>query len=169
MQGAVGAKGALPRLWLILTFLILLTLQTWSESEGTSYSKWWYACVCSMDCSTSGSSMRFSRQEYWSGLLFPSQRDLPNPGMELLSLGSPALAGRFFTTEPPPWESVQSLSRLRLFATRWTVARQAPLSMGFSGQDYRVGCCALPQGIFQTQGPNPCPLVSCIGWWALYH
>ena len=45
--------------------------------------------------------MRFSRQEYWSGLLFPSLRDLPTPGMELLSLGSPALAGRFSTTEPP--------------------------------------------------------------------
>ena len=33
-------------------------------------------------------SMGFSRQEYWSGLLFPSQRDLPNPGIEA---GSPAL------------------------------------------------------------------------------
>ena len=36
--------------------------------------------------------------EYWSGLLFPSPGDLPNPGIEP---ESPALAGRFFTTEPP--------------------------------------------------------------------
>ena len=43
-------------------------------------------------------SMEFSRQEYWSGLPFPSPRDLPDPGMELTSL---ALAGRFLTTEPP--------------------------------------------------------------------
>ena len=43
-------------------------------------------------------SMRFSRQEYWSGLPFPSAEDLPNPGIELMS---PELAGRFFTTEPP--------------------------------------------------------------------
>ena len=43
-------------------------------------------------------SMGFSRQEYWSGLPFPSSGDLPNPGIEQ---GSPALAGRFFTTEPP--------------------------------------------------------------------
>ena len=33
-------------------------------------------------------SMGFSRQEYWSGLLFPSPRDLPNPGIEP---GSPSL------------------------------------------------------------------------------
>ena len=33
-------------------------------------------------------SMGFSRQEYWSGLPFPSPRDLPNPGIEP---GSPAL------------------------------------------------------------------------------
>ena len=46
-------------------------------------------------------SMGFSRQEYWSGLPFPSPGDLPDPGMELVSPVAPALAGRFFTTEPP--------------------------------------------------------------------
>ena len=43
-------------------------------------------------------SMRFPRQEYWSGLPFPSLGDLPNPGMEPKS---PALAGRFFTKVSP--------------------------------------------------------------------
>ena len=43
-------------------------------------------------------SMGFSRQEYRGGLLFPSPEDLPNPGIEFVS---PALAGKFFTTEPP--------------------------------------------------------------------
>ena len=42
--------------------------------------------------------MRFSRQEYCSGWPFPSPRDLPDPGIEP---ASPALAGRFFTTELP--------------------------------------------------------------------
>ena len=42
--------------------------------------------------------MGFSRQEYWSGLPFPSPRDLPDPGIRA---ASPALAGGFFTTEPP--------------------------------------------------------------------
>ena len=46
-------------------------------------------------------SMEFSRQEYWSGLLFPTPEDLLDPGMEPVSPGSPTLADRFFTTEPP--------------------------------------------------------------------
>ena len=41
-----------------------------------------------------------SRQEYWSGLPYPPPGDLPSPGTEPVSLTSPALAGRFFTTEP---------------------------------------------------------------------
>ena len=42
--------------------------------------------------------MEFSRQEYWSGLPFPTPGDLPDPGSTPMSLTSPALAGRFFTT-----------------------------------------------------------------------
>ena len=45
-------------------------------------------------------SMGFPRQEYWSGLLFPSPGDLPEPGIEPMCPASPALAGRSFTTEP---------------------------------------------------------------------
>ena len=41
-------------------------------------------------------SMGFSRQEYWSGLPFPSSGELLDPGMEFISLASPALAHRFF-------------------------------------------------------------------------
>ena len=43
-------------------------------------------------------SMGFPRQEYWGGLPFPSPGDHLNPGIEPMS---PALAGRFFITEPP--------------------------------------------------------------------
>ena len=43
-------------------------------------------------------SMGLPRQEYWSGLSFPSPGDLLDPGIELVF---PALAGGFFTTEPP--------------------------------------------------------------------
>ena len=49
----------------------------------------------------------------------------------------------------------QSLSHVWVFATQWTVAHQAPLSMGFPRQDYGVGSHSLPQGIFSTQGSNP--------------
>ena len=43
-------------------------------------------------------SMRFSRQEYWSGLPFPPPGDLPHPGIKPISLTSLALASGFFTT-----------------------------------------------------------------------
>ena len=49
-------------------------------------------------------SMGFSRQEYWSELPFPSSGDLPDPRIEPVSSGSPALAGGFFTTAPPKWK-----------------------------------------------------------------
>ena len=63
-------------------------------------------CVCTQSCLTvcdpmdcqAPLSMEFSRQEYWSGLPFPSARDLPDPGIELVSLVSPALAGGLFTS-----------------------------------------------------------------------
>ena len=53
-------------------------------------------------------SMGFPRQEYWSRLLFPSPEDLPSPGIEPTS---PALAGGFFTTEPPgkPYEAFPAI------------------------------------------------------------
>ena len=55
-------------------------------------------CACSvasnslqpLDCTLPGSSvMGFSRQEYWSGLPFPTPGDLPDPGIEPVSLLSP--------------------------------------------------------------------------------
>ena len=46
-------------------------------------------------------SRGFSRQDYWSELSFPAPGDLPDPGIEPVSLGSPALASGFFTTAPP--------------------------------------------------------------------
>ena len=52
-------------------------------------------------------SVGFSRQEYWSGLSFPSPGDLPNSGTKLVS---PALAGGLFTTEPPKKPNADSES-----------------------------------------------------------
>ena len=58
-----------------------------------------------MDSSPPGSSsIAFPRKEYWSGLPFPPLGDLLNPGVESTSH---ALAGRFFTAEPPGKLKVQ--------------------------------------------------------------
>ena len=46
-------------------------------------------------------SIVFPRQEYRNGLPFASPGDLPNPGIKAMSPASTALAGPFFTTEPP--------------------------------------------------------------------
>ena len=46
-------------------------------------------------------SMKFSRQEYWGGLPFPSPRDLPDPKIEPAAPESPTLVGRFATIAPP--------------------------------------------------------------------
>ena len=52
----------------------------------------------------------FCRQGYWSGLLFPPPGDLPHPGIKSaypVSLASPVLSGRFFTTELPGKPHIQ--------------------------------------------------------------
>ena len=51
-------------------------------------------------------SMGFSRQEYWSGLPFPTPEDLLNSGIEPVFLVSPALGGGFF---------ISQLSKVRLW------------------------------------------------------
>ena len=48
-------------------------------------------------------SMGFSRRQYWSGLPISSVGDFPHLGIKPMSLSSPALAGRFFTTSAT-WE-----------------------------------------------------------------
>ena len=67
-------------------------------------------------------SVGFSRQEYWSGLPFPSLGDLPDPGIEP---GSPALQADYLPSEPPgkPLQFgvvlllLSRFSRVRLCAT----------------------------------------------------
>ena len=56
-----------------------------------------------MDCQAP-LSVGFSRQEYWSDWPYPLSGDLPDPGIEHVSLTSPALVGRFFTTSTS-WEA----------------------------------------------------------------
>ena len=64
----------------------------------------------------------------------------------------------------------QLLSRVRLFAAVWTVAFEAPLSMGFSRQEYWSGLPFPSPGDFLDPGLEPESLMSpALAWWILYH
>ena len=66
-------------------------------------------------------SMGFSRQEYWSRLLFPPPGDFPDPRMEPTS---PALAGGFLNTEPPTFPRCGLISR-----SSWRLKHTEPKSL----------------------------------------
>ena len=89
--------------------VLLLSLTYWVMCNSLMTS-WTVACQAPL-------YMKFSRQEYWNGLPFPSPGDLFNPGIEPTS---PALAGRFFTSEPPG-ESLVSVNTkcIYLATTGW--------------------------------------------------
>ena len=78
----------------MLLLNLFLSMQ-WSVAvmSNSSVTPWTVACQVPL-------SMEFPRLEYWGGLPFPSPGDLPNPGTEPASLGSPSSAGRFFTAPP---------------------------------------------------------------------
>ena len=83
---------------LLVVFLMLMTTHAGKGSMlshlGLSVTPWTAAHQAPL-------SMGFLRQEYWNGLPFPPQGNLPNPGIKPQSPTAPALAGTFFTTELP--------------------------------------------------------------------
>ena len=110
----------------------------------------WCPSLCyPMECSPQAPlSMGFSRQEYWSGWLFPPPPgDLPDPGIEPLSLTSPALVGGVSNTSATKVKVAQSSPTLRphVIYSPWN----SP------DQNIGVGSLSLLQGIFPTQGSNP--------------
>ena len=107
----------------------------------------------------------FPRQEYWSGLLFPSPGTLLNPDIETTS---PALAGGFFTTShlgSPFWsQKGPNFGLLRKWVSEWVSECHSVVSdsatpwtthsMEFSRPEYWGGSLSLLQGIFPTRGSN---------------
>ena len=109
------------------------------------------------------------------GIQFPDQGLNPGPlhwERGVLATGSPGKSRLYFYTalsmaEGGGWESQPlhrgldldmcacSLSRVRLFATPWTVARQAPLSVQFSRQEYWSGFPFPPPGDLPDTGMEP--------------
>ena len=115
-------------------------------------------------------SMGFSKQEYWSGLPFPSPGDFPDPGIEPKSPALQAvscLSGGFFTD----WATRKALHVVKsIYLSIHTHICMSIISgcvlshcspVGSSvhgdspGKNTGVGCHALLQGIFPTQGLNP--------------
>ena len=83
-------------------------------------------CCNLMDCSPPGCSVHGILQvRLWIGLPFPSPEDLPNPGMETMSLASSPLASRFFYHCPPGKPSITltglsiNLISIGLFIYKW--------------------------------------------------
>ena len=64
-------------------------------------------------------SMGFSRQEYWSGLPFPSPGDLPNPGIEPRS---PTLQADALTSEPPGKPNIEGTCAFLNYGFLWVYA-----------------------------------------------
>ena len=126
--------------------------------------------------------MGFSKQQFWSGLPFPTLGDLPNPGIEPTSPVSPALASGFFTTEPlggckertdRRWNG---LSRVRYTTLRASqvaqMVKNPPANAGDTG-DKRL----IPGSGRSLGGGNGNPLQYCClenpkdrgNWWTIVH
>ena len=86
---------------------------------------WFFATPWTIACHAL-LSMEFSKQEYWSGLPFPTPGDLPDQGIEPTFFVSPALAGKFFTTVPPgkPKHLLLLFSLSVMSNSLWLHARQ---------------------------------------------
>ena len=134
----------------------LLQLACWQSAQLFATS-WTVACQSPL-------SMEFPRQEYWSGLPCPPTGDLTNPGIELPSLMSLALAGRFFTS------STICKACMKVKVSHSVVSDSLQPHRLYSpwsspGQNTGVGSPSFLQGIFPTQGSNP-GLLHCR--WILY-
>ena len=132
--------------------------------------------------------MGFSRQVYWSGLPFPAAaaataaRSLqscptlcdPIDGSPLGSTIPGILQARTLEwaaisfSNAWKWKGkVKSLRRVQLFATPWTAAYQAPLSMGFSRQEYWSGVplpSPFPSAVWATFCQNSPLWAVRLGW-----
>ena len=137
-----------------------------------------YSVVVSDSLQPHGLSMKFSRQEYWSGLPFPSPGDLPNPGTKAGSLslqadylfselqGKPILkilANYMIDTVERKMQCFKEASfsfnrhlKVKVAQSRPTLCDPMDYSPWVSpGQSTGVGCLSLLQEIFAIQGSNP--------------
>ena len=126
-----------------------------------------------MECSPPGFSVHgISQAGKWIAIFFPSGSSWPR---YLTSVSCP---GRWILYHWATWDSInvhgvmliesftfiitkkKLLNHVRLFATLWTVAQQAPLSKGFSRQEHWSGLLCSPPGDLPNPGIKPASLIS---------
>ena len=131
-----------------------------------SATSWTIACQAPL-------SMELSRQQYWSGLPFPTPGDLLNPGIEPVFPASPAFAGGFFTTNAT-WEAQCLCNALLVLFVCRTQTNRFQISSSFSREIKKV----LKQPYFQSmqffflyeflsQATNNIEQLRC-GWFILF-
>ena len=146
---------------------------TLGSCQVVSDSLWPHRLACQVPL-----SLEFPRQEYWSGLPFPTPGDFPDRGIEPTS---PALAGTLFYC----WATreatgiirflhkslvfIHLLSHVQLFVNPWTVACQAPLSLEFPRQEYWSGLLFSAPGDLPHPGIESRSLASPAQQWIFYH
>ena len=94
----------------------------------------------------------FARQEYWSGLSFPPTGDLPDPGTELASPGSPPLAGGF-PTAALPGKSPGTTNSSQVFM--WSL-HLLQLSPSFPSQSHGLLAILIHMWVLCPQCPCAC-------------
>ena len=127
--------------------------------------------LCTIACQAP-LSMEFSRQEYWSGLPFPTSGDLSDPGIKSASFVSPAFTGEFFyhwiTWKAPLKNEDYELKQPALSQVKQTESENESHSVvsdslqpyglyspwNSPGQNTGVGSLSLLRGIFLTQELN---------------
>ena len=108
---------------------------------------WFFATLCTV-VYQAPLSMGFSRQEYWRGFPCPPPGDLPDPGIKLVSLMSPALAGGFFITSAT-WQAI-----VHQFQFQFSRSVVSDSLWPHELQHTRSPCPSPTSGVY----PNSCPL-----------
>ena len=141
-------------IWLLMSQLLLLRTPFHLDAYNIMIHQTWIPHPMSLHCAALSHvqlfatpwtvahqaplSTGFSRQEYWSGLPFPSPGDLPDPGIQPTSLASPALVGGFCTTEPPAHKSIHILQEYKqkgnLNALEWWVFERRQMKYGYGNK-----------------------------------
>ena len=118
-------------------------------------------------------TMEFPRQEYWCRLPFPTPGALSDLGIELVSLVSPALAGRFFTTAPPGKPKIKMKRKAKVKVSQLCLTLCDPVEYIVHGilqaRILEWGAFPFSRGSSQPRNPTQVPHCRPILFYQLSH